>query len=129
MAPFFAALIKSGLGLVANAAIEKGSEYLEEKTGLKVDLQKELRPEELAVYKQFMLEHEQELQRIQLERDHISAELFKASLADTQGARQREVDIAISDAPTINKIITPVLAIGVLALTFVLFGVAAVEAI
>lgn len=124
MAPFLLALVKSGLGLVANAAMEKGSSYLEEKTGIKVDLQKEPTTEELTQFKQFMLEHEEELQKIQLEKDHISADLFKAVLADVGGARQREVDIANSDkAPLLNKLVTPLLAIGVLLLTFVLFGV------
>ena len=123
MLPFVAALLKSGLGLVANAAMEKGSAYLEEKTGIKVDLQKAPSTGELTQFKQFMLEHEEELQRIQAERDHITADLFKAALADTQGARQREIDIANSDkAPLLNKVVTPVLAIGVLLLTFVLFA-------
>lgn len=124
MLPFVATLLQSGLGLVANAAMEKGAGWLEEKTGLKIDLQQQPSPEELTQFKQFMLENETELQKIQLERDHISAEMFKAALDDTQGARQREVDIANSDkAPMLNKVITPVLAIGVLLITFVLFGV------
>ncbi|HLP97485.1 MAG TPA: hypothetical protein VK149_03470 [Sideroxyarcus sp.] len=123
MAPFIAALLKSGLGLVANAAIEKGTSFIEEKTGLKIDQNKEPDSDQLTQLKQFMLEHEEELQRIQLERDHISADLFKAALADTQGAREREMQIATSDkAPLLNKIVTPILAIGVLLLTFVLFG-------
>lgn len=121
---FIASLLKSGLGLVANAALEKGASYLEEKTGVKVDLQKEPTAEELNQFKQFMLKHEEELQRIQLEKDHISADLFKAALEDTQNARQREIEIVTSDkAPIINKVIAPILASIVLLLTFLLFGV------
>lgn len=124
MSPFLAALLKSGLGLVANAAMEKGASYLEEKTGIKIDMQKEPSIEELTHLKQFMLENETELQKIQLEKDHISADLFEAVLVDVGDARQREVDIANSDkAPLLNKVVTPLLAIGVLLLTFVLFGV------
>lgn len=124
MAPFLIALVKSGLGLVANAAMEKGASYLEEKTGIKVDLQKEPNSQELTQFKQFMLENETELQKIQLEKDHISADLFKAALADTGDARRREAEIATSDkAPTLNKIITPLLAIFTILLTFILFAV------
>lgn len=77
MAPFLMALVKSGLGLVANATIEKGSGWLEEKTGIKVDTTKEPTPGELLACKQFMLEHEEELMKLQNERDHIGAELTK----------------------------------------------------
>jgi hypothetical protein len=124
MAPFLLALVKSGLGLVANAAMEKGANYLEEKTGIKVDLQKEPSSQELTQFKQFMLENETELQHIQLEKDHISADIFKAALADTGDARRREAEIATSDkAPMLNKIITPLLAIFTILLTFILFSV------
>lgn len=51
-------------------------------------------------------------------------ERFSQEVADRQSARQREAQIATSDAaPFINKIITPVLAGGVVVLTFLLFGV------
>src|SRR5687767_5120260 len=50
--------------------------------------------------------------------------LVEAVLADTQSARDREVKIATSaDAPLLNKVITPCLAIGVLLSSFILFGV------
>ncbi len=45
-------------------------------------------------------------------------------LKDTDSAREREVQISTSDkAPLLNKIVTPVLALSILILTFVLFGV------
>lgn len=50
--------------------------------------------------------------------------LTEAFLADTASARDREVKIATSaEAPYLNKVIVPCLAIGVLASSFVLFGV------
>jgi len=50
-------------------------------------------------------------------------ELTKAYLGDVSSARERESAIATSDAaPYLNKIITPVLALGVLIATFGLFG-------
>lgn len=49
--------------------------------------------------------------------------LFKAEVQDRSSARDREAQIATSDAaPTISKIITPLLAICVLVSTVVLFG-------
>lgn len=50
-------------------------------------------------------------------------ELAKIYAADLDSARKRESEIAVSDkAPLINKIITPVLAASVLAMTFTLFA-------
>lgn len=49
--------------------------------------------------------------------------LFKAEVEDRSSARDREARIATSDAaPTFNKIITPLLAVGVLVSTIILFG-------
>lgn len=49
---------------------------------------------------------------------------FKTEVADRQSAREREANIAVSEfAPTINKIVTPILAIGTVVLSFLLFGV------
>lgn len=50
--------------------------------------------------------------------------LFKAEVEDRASAREREASIAVSEfAPTINKIVTPILAIGTVVLSFLLFGV------
>lgn len=50
-------------------------------------------------------------------------ETLKVYMADTDSARNREVKIATSaDAPTLNKVITPVLALGIVGLTFALCG-------
>jgi hypothetical protein len=43
---------------------------------------------------------------------------------EMESARNREIQIATSEAaPFINKIVTPVLALGTVGLTFILFGV------
>jgi hypothetical protein len=50
-------------------------------------------------------------------------ELTKAYLNDVASARDREATVASSDsAPYLNKVITPILALGVLIATFGLFG-------
>jgi hypothetical protein len=49
---------------------------------------------------------------------------LEASVKDMASARDREIKIATSDAaPLLNKIVTPVLALGTVSLSFVLFAV------
>ena len=72
-----------------------------------------------AVTKAIMADPEAEAKIKQLEHDK-----FKAILADKDSARKREMAVVQSDsAPTINKIVTPALALGVTGLSFVLFAV------
>ena len=50
--------------------------------------------------------------------------IFTKEVEDRASARDREAQVATSaDAPTINKVITPILAGVVLVLSFLLFGV------
>ena len=50
--------------------------------------------------------------------------LFKAEVEDRSSARDRESSVATAEAaPLLNKVVTPVLAIGVVGLTFLLFAV------
>lgn len=54
--------------------------------------------------------------------------LFSKEVEDRESARNREAQIATSDsAPTLNKVITPVLAIGTLVLSFILFYIVAFD--
>ena len=49
---------------------------------------------------------------------------LEAHVKEMQSARDREIQIATSDkAPMLNKIVTPVLALGTVGLTFVLFAI------
>ena len=49
---------------------------------------------------------------------------LEAMTKEMDSARRREIEIATSQfAPTINKIVTPVLALGTVGLTFLLFGI------
>jgi hypothetical protein len=70
------------------------------------------------------MEHEEELLRLRIEEDKLDLAELELRLKDTDSAREREVQISTSDkAPLLNKIVTPVLALSILLLTFVLFGV------
>lgn len=124
MAPLIAGLLGQGLNLLANAALAKGKEFVEEKTGIKLDDAKPIDPETAAKLKIAEMEHEEELLRIQQEDNRLEKEIAEMYLKDTSSAREREVRIATStEAPYLNKIIVPVLAIGILVLSFLLFGV------
>ena len=115
-------LLGNGLNLVANAVMAKGKDYVEKKLG--VELKPDMSSEDLAKIQIAQMEHEEELLKLRLEEDKLDLAELQARLKDTNDAREREVQIANSDkAPLINKIVTPVLALSILLLTFILFGV------
>jgi hypothetical protein len=115
-------LLGNGLNLVANAVMAKGKDYVEKKLG--VELKPDMSPEDLAKVQIAQMEHEEELMRLRIEEDKLDLAKTELFLKDTQDARDREIQIVTSDkAPLLNKIITPVLALSILLLTFILFGV------
>ena len=122
MPPFILALLSSGLRLVANAALVKGKEFIQEKTG--VDLDKAtLSAEDQAKLRQFQAEHEEELLRLQLEDNKLGLEETKVFLADMADARKNQSEIQMSaDAPWYTKAIQPTLAAFTVLATIVLFG-------
>lgn len=120
--PIIQPLLSNGLNLVANAVMAKGKKVVEEKLG--VELKPDMSPEEIIALKTAEMEHEEELLKLKLEENKLGLAELEMRLKDVGSARDREVSIATSDkAPLINKIVTPVLALGLLALTFVLFGI------
>lgn len=120
--PIIQPLLANGLGLVANAVLAKGKKVVEDKLG--VELKPDMSPEDVAKVQIAAMEHEQELMRLRIEEDKLDLAELELRLKDVDSARDRETAIATSkDAPLLNKIVTPVLALGVIALTFILFGV------
>lgn len=125
MLPVLGVLAANGLGILANAGISKGVDWLKsfvkDKTG--VDIEKAvLSEEELVSLKQLEMEHEEELLKLAIEDKKISLEETKAYLADTGDARSREIKITESQSSSwMQKNITPLLAVGIVSLTFWLF--------
>lgn len=120
--PIIQPLLSNGLNLVANAVMAKGKKVVEEKLG--VELKPDMSPEEIIALKTAEMEHEEELLKLKLEENKLGLQELEMRLKDTDSARDREVQIATSDkAPLLNKIVTPVLALGLLTLTFILFGI------
>lgn len=121
MTPIIAGLLGKGLNLVANAVMAKGKDWVENKLG--VELKPDMTSEDYAKVQVAAMQHEAELLKIKLEENKLDLQELEARLKDTDSARKREADIATSEkAPLLNKIVTPLLALGVTALTFVLFG-------
>jgi hypothetical protein len=114
-------LLSNGLNLVANAVMAKGKDYVEKKLG--VELKPDMSSEDIARIKIAEMEHEEELLRLKLEENKLDLQELDMRLRDTDSAREREAAIATSEkAPLLNKIVTPILALSILLLTFVLFG-------
>lgn len=120
--PIIQPLLANGLGLVANAVLAKGKKVVEDKLG--VELKPDMSSEDMAKVQIAAMEHEEELMRLRIEDNKLDLAELEMRLKDVDSARDRETAIATSkDAPLINKIVTPILALGLLALTFILFGV------
>jgi hypothetical protein len=120
--PLLQPLLSNGLNLVANAVAAKGKDYVEKKLG--VELKPDMSPEDIIRLKTAEMEHEEELMRLRIEDDKLDLAELELRLKDTDSARDREVQISTSDkAPLLNKIVTPVLALGIVLITFGLFGV------
>jgi len=119
--PIVTALLGQGLNLVANAVMAKGKDWVENKLG--VELKPDMTSEDYAKLQIAQMQHEEELLKLKLEDNKLDLQELDMRLKDTDSARKREAEIATSEkAPLINKIVTPVLALGVVALTFILFG-------
>ena len=121
MLPIVTALLGKGLNLVANAVMAKGKDWVENKLG--VELKPDMTSEDYAKLQIATMQHEEELLKLKLEDNKLDLQELDMRLKDTDSARKREAEIATSEkAPLLNKIVTPVLALGVVALTFILFG-------
>lgn len=122
LAPLLGPLLQNGLGLVANAVVAKGKQYVEKKLG--VELKPDMSAEQLQQLQIAQMEHEEELLRLKLEENKLDLQELDMRLKDVGSARDRETAIATSkDAPLLNKVITPILALAIISLTFFLFAI------
>lgn len=85
-----APLLKGGLTLLANAALVKGKDWIEERTGVSLD--RPLSDEQLVKLRQFELENERELLKLRIEENKLDAEVFRVEVADKGDARKRDVE-------------------------------------
>jgi hypothetical protein len=121
LAPIVSQLLTNGLGLIANAVMAKGKDYVEKKFDVK--LTPEMTSEDLTRLQMAQMEHEEELLRIKLEDNKLDLAKYELSLKDTGNARKREIEIATAEnAPLLNKVITPILALAIIGITMGLFS-------
>jgi len=107
VASIVSGLLANNLPKLAQAVVDKGVDYVQEKTG--IELKPDMTAEEATALREAANKHEE----FQMELD----------AKDRADARAREIAIATSqDAPMINKVVTPVLALGTVALSFLLFA-------
>lgn len=72
---FLAPILAQGLGLIGNAVLAKGKDWVEEKTGVKLD--QPLSAEDTLKLRQYEMDHEEELLRLKLEENKLDVEVFK----------------------------------------------------
>lgn len=103
-------LIDKGLPKVADAVMEKGVDYVQDKLGVTLKPEGELTDADVAALKERAMQHEEFMAEQQVK--------------ENANARQREIELATNaNVPPIVKIVTPVLALGVVGLSFILFAI------
>ena len=113
MMPLIQTLLQNGLGLVANAVMAKGKEWVEDKTGIK--LAPDMPPEQIAQLKIAEMQHEEELMRLRLEENKLDIEAFKA---EASAVTDRWTADMASDS-WLSKNIRPLTLIAILSGYFV----------
>ena len=112
LVPILTQLAGAGMQKVVDSVLDKGVQHVENKLGITLtpDANGKLSDEKLTTLKEAAMKHEEFM--------------FEQEVKDRSSARQREIEIASNqNVPTINKIITPVLAIFVVLTSFILFGI------
>ncbi len=116
-----AMLFKLGAPLLANAAVAKGKEWIEEKTGVKLDEGAEVSPDDAAKLRQYELENEPELARLRVEDNRIHLE-------DVQNARARDVEFIKRGRQNVRgDVLAYVAVIGFLATGWAVFFATGLE--
>lgn len=85
-----APLLSQGLSLIGNAVLAKGKDWVEEKTGVKLD--QPLSAEDTMRLRQYEMEHEEELLRLRIEDNKLDLESFREEVKDRGSARERDVE-------------------------------------
>jgi hypothetical protein len=73
---FLAPLLSQGLTLLGNAVLAKGKDWVEEKTGVKLD--QPLAAEDVLKLKQYEMDHEEELLRLRIEEKKLGLDELQA---------------------------------------------------
>ena len=85
-----APLLAQGLSLIGNAVMAKGKEWVEEKTGVKIE--PNMSDRDLLTLKQYEMDHQEELLRLRIEESKLDLETFREEVKDRGSARERDVE-------------------------------------
>ncbi len=85
-----APLMAQGLSLIGNAVMAKGKDWVEEKTGVKIE--PNMSDKDLLTLKQYEMDHEEELLRLRIEDNKLDLEAFREEVKDRDSARERDVE-------------------------------------
>ncbi len=98
-----APLLSQGLSLLGNAVLAKGKDWVETKTGVKLD--QPLSAEDTAKLRQFEMEHEEELLKLRLEDKKLDIAELQAHMDNTKDARSMQKTAIQSDDPFVRRFI------------------------
>ena len=85
-----APLLAQGLSLIGNAVMAKGKDWVEEKTGVKIE--PSMSDKDLLTLKQYEMDHEEELLRLRIEDNKLDLETFREEVKDRGSARDRDIE-------------------------------------
>lgn len=119
LAPLITPLLQNGLGMIANAVLAKGQNYVEDKLGVK--LTPNLTPEMIEKLKVTEMEHEEELMRLAQENRKLDLVEIQQYLLDMQDARGMQ-KAALAQSDEFSKRFIYYFAIGWSAVTAIYIG-------
>jgi hypothetical protein len=113
MAPLIASLIASGLGSLAQAVVNKGQDYVEEKLGVK--LEPLLTTDEGRIsLAQIELDKQELILQMALEDRKIDVDFYKTEVDDRKSAREAQAAIATNEnSGWLNRNLLPILSLTV----------------
>lgn len=122
MAPLIAQLVSSGIGLLGNALLHKGKDYVEKKLGVELpDEGSPVPPEKLAELRELEFKHEEVLQQLAIRRAELELEGEKVA----QGAVTERWKADMLSDSWLSKNIRPLVLIYLLATYSVLSSASA----
>jgi hypothetical protein len=109
LASIVSGLIANNMPKVADAVMDKGLDYVQDKLGIQLKPEHEMTQDDIKFLQERAMQHEE-----------FMAEQQGKEMAN---ARQREIDLASDErVPMMVKIVVPVLALGVTGFSFLLFA-------
>jgi hypothetical protein len=109
LASIVSGLIANNLPKVADAVMDKGIDYVQDKLGVELKPEHEMTQDDVQFLQERAMQHEEFMAEQQVK--------------EMANARQREIDLASDErVPMMVKLVVPILALGVTGFSFALFA-------